>query len=326
MVGRVSFLLCVLLGSMIAAADEVPVGCSYVDFFGYEDCPALSNGSTRVVLCPQAGGRVLEYSLDGVNAIYLDPTAAGTPANDRGRGMTGGRLDIGPELVVPKRPKLWSGEWTAEMTGPRTVVMTSQFDEPAGVRLRREFELDATSSKLRVTQTIINESSATKEYCHWSRTFGQGYGIVVIPLSKPTRMPKNYVLYESGGLINAKPDEPNIRERDGFLEIVGPPSQPKLGMDSAAGWFSYVMPNNLMWTKQYLVDRERVYNELAGLTISIWYPDRPMVELEPIGPREILEPGDEASFTETWFLNGFAFPEDKRVDLEKVQSVVKGLK
>lgn len=304
-----------------AAVGDLPDGTSRVDFFGYENCVALSNETTRVVLCHQAGGRVLEYSLNGKNAIYLDPDSAGAMPSDGGRGMTGGRIDIGPELVVPPRPKLWSGEWTVEITGPRKAVMTSQFDESVGVRLKRDFELDDATSQLRVTQTIINESDSTKEYCHWSRTFGQGYGIVVIPLSKPSRMPNSYVMYEEGSLINAKPEDPNIRLRDGFLEILGPPRKPKLGMDTAAGWFSYLMPNDLVWTKKFDVDRDRVYNELAGLTMSIWYPDRPMVELEPIGPREILKPGEQASFTETWFLSEFEFPKDKVVDLNAVERV-----
>ncbi len=52
--------------------------------------------------------------------------------------------------------------------------------------------------------------------------------------------------------------------------------------------------------KRFPVDAKRAYNEVAGLTISVWYPDDAMVELEPIGPAEHLEPGQSASFTETW--------------------------
>ena len=63
------------------------------------------------------------------------------------------------------------------------------------------------------------------------------------------------------------------------------PKQPKLGMDTAAGWFAYLMKNDLMFVKRFAVERDRPYNEVAGLTMSIWYPDRPMCELEPIGPR-----------------------------------------
>ncbi len=48
---------------------------------------------------------------------------------------------------------------------------------------------------------------------------------------------------------------------------------------------------------------------MASLTLSIWYPtERPMCELEPIGPREILKPGERAFFTEEWFLAQHKFP------------------
>jgi hypothetical protein len=42
------------------------------------------------------------------------------------------------------------------------------------------------------------------------------------------------------------------------------------------------------------------------------------VELEPIGPRERLAPGEVASFTERWSLSAFPFPADGRVNLKRV--------
>ena len=46
-------------------------------------------------------------------------------------------------------------------------------------------------------------------------------------------------------------------------------------------------------------------------------PKPPTVELEPIGPRERLKPGESASFTEEWLLLPHPFPKDG----EKVESV-----
>ena len=63
---------------------------------------------------------------------------------------------------------------------------------------------------------------------------------------------------------------------------------------------------------------------LAGLTMSIWYPDQPMCELEPIGPREKLAPDESASFTEVWQLLPHPYPQDgKRVDLKRVAAQVR---
>lgn len=287
-------------------------GAAIAEFYGYDDCLRLENAQTRVTLCPRAGGRVLEYAFKGVNALYLPPGDEGWEQKPgRGGGaMNAGRFDIGPEQTIPQHPGLWSGRWTGEITGDRSARMTSQPDSATGVQLIRDFTLDEKSTRLDCKQTIKNISQSAREYCHWSRTFALGGGICVIPLTEPSRFPAGYVMYEPESLINFRPVDPHIRTQDGFLLITGAPKQPKLGMDTSAGWFAYLMKNDLMFVKRFPVFPDRPYNEVAGLTMSIWYPDRPMCELEPIGPREKIHPGQSASFTETWYLVPHPFPKD----------------
>ena len=57
------------------AAEKATPGARVVKFFGYDDCIELTNKTTRVVLCPAAGGRVLVYALDGKNSLFLDESA-----------------------------------------------------------------------------------------------------------------------------------------------------------------------------------------------------------------------------------------------------------
>jgi len=130
-------------------------------------------------------------------------------------------------------------------------------------------------------------------------------------------------MYEEGAVINVKTKDGNIRERDGFLEVLAPPRKPKLGFDSYAGWLAYAMPNNTVFVKRFATYPDRVYNEAAGLTVSVWYPPSKMIELEPIGPRERLEPGESASFTEDWWLLPHPFPkEGQRIDLKALSEQV----
>jgi hypothetical protein len=293
-----------------------------VEFFGYSGCIALENGAgTRVVLCPQAGGRVLEYSLNGANAIYLNPAqqgwrhTPGIPSVD----PCGGRMDVGPEMVIAQHPDLWLDDWAGEVTGDGKARLTSVRDRVTGLRLVREFTLASDSSRLVCEQRMINESDKPVTCCHWSRTLAVGGGIVLIPLTPDSRFPKSYVMYGPGPVMNFKPADPNIRMREGFLEILGAPANPKLGMDSAAGWFCYLMRSDLLFVKRYPVYPDRVYAEMAGLTISIWYFKDEMCELEPIGPREILAPGASAAFAEEWELLPYSFPRAQAaVDLREV--------
>jgi len=191
------------------------------------------------------------------------------------------------------------------------------------VQLIRDFVLDEHSTHLSVTQTIKNISDSEKHWGHWSRTFGTGGGIVLVPLTPESRFPDNYIMYGPGPVINYHPEDPNIRVRDNFLEVLTTPLRAKLGMDSQAGWFAYLDKNDLLWVKRYPVYSDRPYGELAGLTISIWYYQDQMCELEPIGPKENIQPGGEASFTEDWWLLPYSYPKDgSDLDLKAIDELV----
>jgi len=298
-----------------------------VDYFGYDDCIELKNESTRVVLGHHAGGRILEYSLNGTNAILLDPEQAGWVWDGKkGIGPTGGRFDIGPENLIPKRDALWLGPWEAEILGSEKGRMTSVEDNATGVQLTRDFELDDNSSRLRVTQTIRNISDRMTRWCHWSRTFSTGHGICIVPLDDRSKFPDGYIMYGPGRVMNYRPGDPNIAKDGDYLVVRDTPLRPKLGMDSHAGWFAYLTTDDLLFVKQYPTFPDRVYNEMAGLTISIWYKEDQVCELEPIGPMEALEPGESVSFTETWTLLPHPFPEDRKVDPREIGSIVENLR
>ena len=305
-----------LIGICQSLAVADPVGVRRVQVLNYENCLELSNASTKVVLGHQVGGRVLQYTWQGKEALYLDPResewTSEQPLDER--VVSAGRFDIGPEYLIKRGLELWAGEWAVEVIGDRAARLTSVEDPVSGVQLTREFRLAEEGSRLTCTQNIRNVSDSVKRWCHWSRTFAMHGGIVAIPLTPDsTKMPKHYVRVEGRGVMNAYPKDDQIRVRDGFLEILGVPAHPKLGFDSMAGWFAYAMPNDVAFVKRYSTYPERVYNEVAGYTISIWYPKAsfiPAVELEPIGPANAIAPGESASFTEHWELMDYDFPVD----------------
>ena len=280
-----------------------------VERYGYKHTLEFSRGDVKAVLCPDAGGRVLEFSWNGQNALQLDDQEKNRQPG-KSPPMSAGRFDIGPELTTAAHPKLWSGEWKAEITGETSARLTSQRDDATGLQLIRDFELrgDASSPCLVCKQAMVNISNEVRENCHWGRSFSPGGGICLVPLAGKSKFPAKYAMYEDSAIINVRNTDDRIRERDGFLEILAPPRKPKLGFDSHAGWLAYVMPSDLMLVKRFATFPDRVYNEAAGLTLSVWYPSGPRIELEPIGPRERLAPGESASFTEEWWLLKHPFP------------------
>ena len=300
--------LCVAVSGVTSARAEESTA-RMIKSHGFSEAVELKLGKTRAILCPQAGGRVLEFSVDGTDAMYFDEAEKKWQPGKPGP-ITAGRFDYGPELTVIAHPKAWSGEWTAEITKAPSVKLTSP-KEAAGIQLVREFRLVPHDKfvGLSCKQTMTNVSKDAREVCHWGRSFSPGGGICVVPLGdRPSRFPGKYAMYEDGAVINVKAADEKIRERDGFLEILAPPRKPKLGFDTYAGWLAYAMPNGALFVKRFATYPDRVYNEAAGLTLSVWYPAGPRIELEPIGPRERLKPGESASFTEDWWLLSHPFP------------------
>ncbi|MAD25543.1 MAG: hypothetical protein CMO44_15385 [Verrucomicrobiales bacterium] len=288
--------------------------------FGHENCIELKNKTTRVILAP-SGGRVLSYEINGRNTLYL------SQSDSEGKGgSSAGRFDIGPERVLPRHELLWSGPYKGEITGTRSAKFTSGKDDATGFQIIREFKLASKGTHLRIKQTVINISDQTNQVCYWSRTFVHGQGICVVPVTEHSRMPRKHVIYENGTTINFLPEDEKITQRNGYVIVQGPPRKPKLGFDSKAGWMAYFMQNNLLFVKRWPTFPKKPYNEMAGLTLSIWYPDGPMCELEPIGPQEILKPGDKASFTEDWWITEQKFPDNaKSIDLSQLEANVKKL-
>jgi len=313
-----------------ASADEE--GARRVKFLNYPDCIELRNAAgTVAVLCHQVGGRVLSYSHKGAESLYLDPDEAQWTPDGQRKPASAGRFDIGPEYLIPERPELWSGTWEAEISGPRSARLTSPPSPAAGVRLIREFTLAADSSHLACKQTIENVSAKTQSWCHWGRMFAVHGGIGVVPLTPGRqRFPNGYIMMRGRDEMLILPEDPNIRRRGDFIEILAPPREPKLGFDSFAGWFAYQMPNDLAFVKTYQTHPDRLYGEIAGLTISIWYPQAkqiPACELEPIGPMETIAPGEHASFTEHWHLLPNPFPKQgESLDLDALAAKVKALR
>ena len=294
----------ILAWLILAGALQSAEGARVVSFHGFDDCIELKNKPARVVLCPAVGGRVLEFSIQGKNALWLNPEEVG-----KTNGASAGRFDIGPERILPQHNVLFRGTYKGEIVGARSAKLTSGRDASSGFQIVREFSLAIDTAHLTCKQTVTNISKETRQVCYWCRTFALGQGICVVPVSGFSRMPKKHVMYDDHLVINFAPKNDSITQREGFIIVDGPPEKPKLGFDSMSGWMAYLTRNDLMFVKRWQTFPNRVYGEMASLTLSIWYPaERPMCELEPIGPREILKPGERASFTEEWFLAPHKFP------------------
>ncbi len=314
---------------LIAKQNYAQTKVSRVEAFGYKNCILLENKKVKVILDPNVGGRVLTYELNGKNILFENPSLngriwkKGKPTFE----VSAGRFDIGPEKTTPFRASFFN-TWKGEITGLNSAKLTSKKDTILGVQLIREFYLDNKSSHLKCVQHIKNISDTIQNYAHWSRTFAKGGGICLVPLNPNSRLPKGYAIYQFGtSLIDFNPPKENaLRVRDGVLEILDTPKNPKFVMDSNQGWIAYNSKDDLLFIKTFKADKNVIYGDMMNNQVSIWYYKDEKCEIEPIGPIESILPGEIASFTEDWWLLENKYPEGRKLNLKKIKDIVNNLK
>ncbi|MCV9389274.1 hypothetical protein [Reichenbachiella ulvae] len=273
--------------------------------YGYQNCIKISNKTTVVIINPTVGARVLEYSINGQNIIQVDSaqfgwTYQGTPPPNQ--HLSGGRLDIGPSKFRANSRLHWFARWNYEIKDDFTVKLTSPEDTIHGVQLSRIFQLDKRSSQLIITQKIKNISSEKARWAHWSRTFVKSGGTAIMPINPNSKYPKGFAIYGTNKQVFFNPkEEENVKIINGNLHVTGPFSQKKIDMDLSMGRVEYQV-DDLMFRKRFDVNPDWVYGDITGANFSLWYNGMDMVEIEPIGPWEWVDPQREISYKEEWTL------------------------
>jgi hypothetical protein len=259
--------------------------------------------------------------------LYEDSTQNGwisTAKMPRSKGhLAGGRFDIGPSRTKPNTDLFFFGKWNVSITGRLSARLTSQLDPVTKIYLIRDFALDENTSKLSVTQAIVNTGKENFITCFWSRTFVAGNGICLMPVNSKSRFPKKYIMFMNRDTMNMFPTDTNIFVKDDLLVIKGPPQKPKLEMDvDAPGWIAYATTSNHIFIKKFKVYSDRHYGEVSAANASVWYNGTQMTEIEPIGPWELISPGNRKSFTEHWYLGEYKFPLSREIDTEHLKQIV----
>ena len=93
-------------------------------------------------------------------------------------------------------------------------------------------------------------------------------------------------------------------------------------MDGEGGWMAYLSKNNLLFVKKFIVYPEKKYAEMTACTMSVWFNEDEIVEIEPMGPWEWIEPGKSTSFTEEWYLQVV----DYAINANQIESIVDTIK
>lgn len=169
-----------------------------------------------------------------------------------------------------------------------SLILTSQRSERFGMRIRKSFTADEKTGSITITYTIINESAQTRQVAPWEITRVPNGGMVffqakeTVPANRMKGLP---FTFEKGAAWFVMDEDRANR---------------KINADGK-GWLAFC-DKGLMFVKKFQ-DLNPSQPAPAEAEIQIYAnPGKTYVEIEEQGAYTKLEPGDELSWSVTWYL------------------------
>jgi hypothetical protein len=267
---------------------------------GWDGAYQMSNGDVALVIVPQIGGRIMAYSLTGLDTLfYQNPDEFGklypiTPEPWHNYG--GYKVWNAPQdrWGWPPDPWLDFGPCSIQILNPLKVRTVGAPSFQTGIVYTREIEMAESGSRVQIAQTMTNITDHTVEWSVWDVTQLQRPDWIVFSLNIQSIFPNG---------INHHNDK--SRESKGwhvegdwiyinYLEDGG-----KLGADSHVGWIAYAKDNQI-YLKTFPVYADQKYPH-NGDTVEVYTAEK-YIEVEVLSPLVTLGPGKSYTFTEQWYL------------------------
>jgi len=268
------------------------------DFYGLPT-RVLQNQHLRLEFLAEAGPRIVRLSLadsdDNLLAELPDFKVPTVYGDYHFRG--GHRLWHAPE-ASPRTYVLDDQGVTVDET-PHGVRLTGPVEAITGLRKSIEIRLHPDRSALTLTHQLHSTNAWPIELAPWAITQLRLGGIAVLPqpsaVDADNLLPnRRFALWPYASWQDARLDL-----RDDFILFHARPALPpfKIGYRNTHGWLGY-WREGIFFCKRFDVPTDRAYPDF-GCNAELYCNDM-FVELETLGPLQLLQPGATVTHTETW--------------------------
>jgi hypothetical protein len=288
---------------------------SKIDYEGWKCCWELANPLVRVVVVPQIGGRIMEYSLLGENVIWRNPAELGVVMPS----------DLGKKWHNYGGYKAWNApqaRWRAPdydnfydyaPAKAEPISSTGDGEQMVGVRVTtapiphlgfqfiRDVFLSDRTSRVRIIETMRNVSNREIEWSIWDVTQVKAPCWIAFPLHVTKHCPDGW--RRLLGPEYPDPHSVTALGKIGVMRYSG--ALDKAGTPSPDGWIVYIK-DQLAYVKQWGVRTVDAEYPDFGCSAQAFTADKAMggyAEIEVLGPMVKLKPGETASLTQDWFLS-----------------------
>lgn len=293
-----------------------------IAYQGWTNALSMANEQAEVVIVPSIG-RVMQFRFLGETGPFWENPSLHGKAPDP---LSSEWLNFGGDKTWPAPQAEWS-QWTprswppppafdaeavqAEVKEDR-VILRSDVDPAYGIRWERELRLDPLQARLTIVTRYHKavETPLTNAVGVWVITQLQDPVAVFIPRPKPS-------LFAEGYDRQSETAPPSLSLDDSWIRLARDPKAPfKIGTDAST----------LVWVGERVAlridsPRQAGTHPDRGSSAEVYTNADPLryVELEMLGPLQVLAPGATLSQTNTYSL----FLRQEKGAVEEAQRVLK---
>ncbi len=289
------------------------------DYAGYP-CLKLDNGAVSVWLITSAGPRIIGFSLsEGDNVLAVLPNITLPTGNDQVYRLRGGhRLWHAPEDRV--RTYVPDDQPPAIEEIADGVRATQAVESSTGIEKHICVTLPDERPRAVIEHRLTNHGIWPVELAPWAITQLKPGGLGILPQSTADTglLPNRQLALWPYTNINS----PHIHCGDQFIFVDAnlEDGALKIGWANPDGWLAYAVDNTL-FVKEAPYQADAEYFDFGSS--SECYCGPAFIELETLGPRVLLQPGESTTHREIWSL----YPGvELTADEEVVRQLIAGLK
>jgi hypothetical protein len=268
----------------------------------------IYNDTVQLLVLTEVGPRILFFGFVGEdNEFHEIPEHSGKHGDQTFRVYGGHRLWVSPEIARTYYPDNFA---VAVRKEHDAFVFTAPPESmPPGTGLQKEIEikLAETGAQVTITHRIHNIGQEPTEMAPWALSVMAGGGKAILPLPPRAPMSADRLLPEGVLALWSYTDLADPRWKIGtkYMQLhqttncAGPFKEQMIGIFNPVGWGAYFRKGHL-FVKKAQVTKNAKYPDF-GCNFEI-FTDAHSLELETLGPLQILRPGDTAEHTEDWWL------------------------
>lgn len=279
-----------------------------ISYRGWKNAYRISNGTVQLIVLADVGPRIIWYGfIEGENVLYEVGADAGRTGGSEFRLYGGHRLWVWPE--VPRTYFPDNRALALNQHGPR-VRFSAPLESPKpGTNLQKELEIELASAGTRVTiaHRVINHDNGPTTLAVWAPTMMRTGGRAILPLPPRAAMDQDHFQSVGPMTLWSFTDLADPRWRFGteyiqLKQITQPTGrfrEQMTGIYNPAGWGAYFC-NGTLFAKRTVVIAGASYPDF-GCNFEL-FTNPEFLELETLGPKLVLQSGEEATHLESWEL------------------------